>query len=1382
MISNTFQTNTFTGGMDLDTDISMIHNNSYREANNIRVITDTNGTTAVIQGLESSKQYDVTGQMIGHPVASTTIKDIGVIITCQTDNEGNCYHYIYKLEGFDTDTITVTKVLSGNLGMTDKPMSLVGNCESDNIYKIYFTTGETHICISDLGDERFLDGTEYVDENGHILDPNLISIFPTSSLSAPMYVNVTSGSLGAGMVSYCYQLFNVNGISTAASPVSNLVHLAYDDTTAGSAYYTGNTSTETVNRGVIMRVDNIPQGFDMIRIIRLFYAENNAIPTISIVEEQRIDSDSFKFTDTGSSISEITIEELNAYGLYQFKAEVLAKKDNRLFAANITEDTWDAGEFDARAYRVNANSMTVLQSSISANSIQIDNINTYDLTSIPYDHDCINPFNEVGFSQLFIDNNYDGMYMYGPYRTNNEGVNSRVLGGYGINIEYTFVTTRAEMYEVDTIDTHLNKPNFDMNRSGFKTREEIFGFPVQLTQPVFEIGSDQSWNEDYDGDDRVILRNYASPYFANRYTGYRRDELYRFGIVFFNERGNRSQVFWIGDIRMPTISQAPLITTIGNVLYCNSLGIRFVVKNMPEDAVSYQIVRCDKTENDRNIICQVVSDRLYPYYITDTDLIGEGDTLTNTLEMRPLPFFHADSTRFIHIHGQNSHFNVDYNANDLGEPQSGFCRIVSPEICLNGDQVADAIRGAYILGLGQYYSLVDPESTGHRNFGYASHVDKVNTYPVNGQRVFTEQIEASGYTVNRFEFAIGGSSSSSNNSRCSAYVSKYNYFQSINYASESPDNLYQRIEDVVNPPTVDWNVFNGGAIHSYTTNIGDHTYTNYAMSSFRGAFRTGNNFTSQPILGPAGPCLVLQTDGGPINAINYNTDDKVSILDSSNSVTLNNITLNRYTSAYGGNTYFNRANSTYIATGNRLFEEGDIVFGGDTYVGIFDYINCSVFQANDAAFAEDSKHGMFSYIPMESDINMNLLSGYMVHNTYQPNTTGGNVGAVQGYIQLQPVQMGNYYAQSKPYYEYNDAYSAQNTGMTYTPVSQYAVSDLHIPNRILASQAKTNGEVIDSWAAFKAADYLDVDSSFGEITNLYTFRDRLFFWQDNALGIASVNERSLITDDGGSQLILGTGGILARYDYITNNNGTSIVNNPTITNSDMALFWYDDNKNELLTYADGLSILSKTKQVQTYFNQNKQYAINPLLMDAFYDKKYNEVWFKIFNKNLIYNEQLNRFTSFYDHLDNTDSLTFYDKIIVINNSDSGNVGQLYEINRNDMQDDQLDKDADITLIVNKDYQYTKTFDNIRTYIEGNDPITQIDFVTQNNKQTATVTQPTLDYREDTYRMAIPRQDNFKDNQMSFPARLRSKALTETFYMTPDFKIPYITTTYRYSLI
>lgn len=1383
MISNDAQTNLFTTGLDLDTDLAFIQNSSYRDAHNIRVITNDGGTSATIQSLEKSRKYNLSQAITGTIVASLAIKDIGVVISYfYKTTPGDAYYNIYRLEGFHGETLTVTKVLSGVIGLNPtSPISVVGNAESDDIYKIYFTDGNSPLCVLDMFDTRFLPGTENVDSEGYIKDKSLINITPSSILDAPEYVGVVSGNLKPGKISYCYQLFNENGTQTQVSPMSRMIHLAASDT-EDADYYKGNMPDDTINRGVVIKINNIPEGFTRIRIIRLLFTQNNSVPKIEIATEQIIgDASTFSYTDTGNTISEYTIDEFNSLRTYSFTAKTLAKKDNRLFAANITENSWNPVDengkhYDARAYRCNADGATVLESLIAQNNIEISNIDSYDLSSILEDHDCINPFNAKGYDALVKDENEAEMYMYG--RT--EG-SSRVLGGYGTNIDYSFITTRVELSvladEVHSEDTF----QYGIESSEYATKDGDIA--AYQTINIYEVGTSNFWTMDNRGDNGTVLNTYASPFFANHFTGYRRDELYRFGIVFYNEIGMSTPVYWIGDIRMPSVQQVPIILNTNSKSYGQALGIRFNVKNMPEEAVSYEIVRCDRTEADRSIVGQVLVDGIYNYRITDYEVVGSGDVLEESVEYRPLPFFHAENTQRMKVVGLYGDFNTDsgnmfeFSGEEIDIPNAiaaDTYRITSPEICLQGEQMQDTIKGAKLKYLGHYYSLIEPDTDDRRkNFATtapSNNINKADTYTTESSN------EDAGVIITTFS----GRSTSTTTPQDedvyrSSYLSKYFYY------SSNPIENVQIISDAVYPPCIEYNVMNQADTYQllspYTVNIGNIQYTNFSMSSFSTVSMHNDEFRSQPILGPAGPCIIVNVDhydeGGLFLRGLSLSDDNLTTGDVANCVALGNIVKDNYTSAYGGNSYASRTNSVYISTGNYQIDSIDLVYGGDTYVGVFDYLNTATYQPNDNSKYVYTRHALYSYVPVESDINLNLMSGDMVHNSRE----------ISPYMQLQPVQMGNYYVQTKPYYEYNDAYSAQNNSKLFATTGMYDVDDKHYSNRIMVSEAKVNGEVIDSWSSFKIANYIDVDNQYGDITNLYVFKNNLFFWQDNAVGIASVNERSLITDGNNNQVVLGTGGVLSRYDYITNNNGSSMVSNNTIVNSDNTLYWYDDNKNEICCYNGAVTSLSKEKRVQSYLNENKSVPVSYVNSNAIFDKKYNEIWFKIFNDNLVFNEQMGTFTSKYNHLKNTKSLTLFDKCVVIDSN------EFYEINRDDTsKQDSTNRDADITLVVNKDYQYTKVFDNVRFYSEPNaDSISSIEFRTQGDKQSATISNPTFDYREDTYRMAVPRQDDFnEDNNMSYPARLRSKCMTEKFNFTVDennsFKIPYITTTYRYSLI
>ena len=79
-------------------------------------------------------------------------------------------------------------------------------------------------------------------------------------------------------------------------------------------------------------------------------------------------------------------------------------------------------------------------------------------------------------------------------------------------------------------------------------------------------------------------------------------------------------------------------------------------------------------------------------------------------------------------------------------------------------------------------------------------------------------------------------------------------------------------------------------------------------------------------------------------------------------------------------------------------------------------------------------------------------------------------------------------------YQYNSAYSAQVNISNFVSKGLYNEDDLLVQNRITCSELKTNNEIIDSWTKFKFANYLDVDTKYGPITNLKAFKNKLYYF------------------------------------------------------------------------------------------------------------------------------------------------------------------------------------------------------------------------------------------------------------------------------------------------
>lgn len=1369
MKAKTFQTNTFLKGLDLDTDVNLVDNSSYRDATNIRVLANTDGTTGIIQNTQGT--VDLLQLEEGEIVlGTTTVNDIAVIITL--DAEG--YNNVWKITGLDTNEPQSSKVIRASLGLTQR-VCVVGNYESSDNIKIYFTDGTTTTKVVNIMK------TYETDSEGITEDENQFDIVGGAVLYKPEFVQLVSGALTSGKVQYCIQLFNENGSQTLLSPLSDMIVVVSDEITNGSHNVEGDVQGSTTNKGVQILCQITTTSFERLRLYRLQYTDNNQVPTIIIVDEFNISIDEIGkeiyLNDTGNSyVSEITLDEFNAYTGYQFIAQTLCKMGNRLYAANITEDNWypTEEEYDARAYRCNSSGQVTLQSTNVSDYITIDDFSTYDLSSIPYNHDCINPYNYVSLSDASDSDKY--MYTY-------DDNGNLILGGHGINIDYRFVTTNIQLTRLQSISEE-----YGLYKDGFN--RQIYPAGIIRYVGCNEVGTDIQYADEI-AEEKWTTQNYSDPLYASKYVGYRRDEIYRFGIIFYNDRQVASQVYWIGDIRMPSAAQVPIFAQETNTFVGKALGINFIVKNIPEGAVSYEIVRCDRTSSDRTVIMQCVGGAIYEYDIQedgdDGGIRGQGTKIDTSTEYRPMPFIgmplYGGSYNYYNypryslaIGNWNGTLNSDGSVSGgslitsdtiyLSKRGKQYARMISPEICYEGESSEGYFEtDTYLEQIGTYYSnasrVISETDTG---------------LPFDGAQ-YTLGYDGSNYETRAFSTYV---SANGNNSYIVQLYHQYYYpaylapYFRVFYADDGGLKT-DYITDALYPPTMEYNQFQSVDVTSYKENVGEIVYMNYAMTQFG---HTNASLDSGPFLGPAGPCVVVHVGSGDSTDIYtmhgeiYSEFDYVSLLPVYNLKREN-------ASQYGGNTYYSRSTSTYISIGascknDQQINQGYfIVYGGDTYLDILDYPSMMTFQANEYTYRRDRTALIANYIPFETSINISLDCGDAEWRSVK--SMGDDDLFVDSHVQLNPVQIGNYYVQDEAYYAYNDAYSAQSDSITYSSVDVYSESNQEYSNRIMVSEAKTNGEVTDSWTSFLTSNYLDVDNQYGPITNLITFKDKLFYFQDNAVGIASVNERSLITDNNVSTLTLGTGDILSRYDYVTNMYGTSVTNSKGIITSENALYWYDNNRNELMAYTGNIMNLSKEKNVQTYFDKN----VFAEAISTLFDKKYNEVWFTFDDKTLTFNERLGQFTSFY-------SLT-PDWVLPISNGNAIiDINSLQNIIKR-INEGNNEDGSDITLIINKDMLYTKVFDNI--FIAGNltdnDSITSIEFNTKT--QTATL-EPIFDVREDTYRTSIPRADavGTEEENLSFPARLRGKYLIVKYNFNNtnevQFQIPEITTSYRYSRV
>jgi hypothetical protein len=1186
-------TNTFSGGMNSDADKSVIGKNQYLYAENFRLFGDLSNTVGSLENVSgntimSNYSSDIyTCIPIGYYVIGyCNIRDELYLFATQNTSIGQTgYSRIVKVifdsSGLPNSSTIVyndqyssdgSRLLWNNLPANR--IKAVGRYESDTIKKIYFVDGYNPIRSINVAT---VSSTTPV---------NKFDIIPNFNISAPQFSSFGSGVLTSGKIQYAYQMYDLNGPETLFSPASSLISITETSGQTGSNK-TFKGSDIGVNTGKGIRLSIYPSsGFNRIRVVSIKYNSLNSVPVINIIADQDITTtpSTTYFYDTGvSNLGSYTFEEFAIVGRSVFIASEIEEKNNYLFTANILNDTWDV-DFDARAYRfvssTAAGSLTVQHAAIFDSGSWGSNAwyNIYNnfkingTTEIPTNADCLNPYNDISLDSNRYDTSPTYIHLYNfKYQTD-----GTTLGGSGKYISYSFI-----------------QKEFVISNTG------------------------TSYNEDY-----CLNTDYSNVNIEIPYTGYQRDEVYRFGIVFYDIKGRQSSVKWIGDIRFPYYGDSYTLQS-GDVgpsnyshsfsyngqIYGRALGIKFNI-NMStahsQGAISYKIVRARrKTIGDRNIIAQGVTPTMFRYS-DGQGLSYRGYTIpyTGTTTLGGIP------------------------------KESTILEFISPEISFNKDFEFNLVDKLEYIG-------VSSSQNQWNNISNSSVT--VGTLPSDND--YSSVIKYTGMT---------------------STVSPINRFTSITGVLSS---LLFRM------PSKSVNVFytDGTTMDSVPYKVLNFVETTASASGSSSHFA------------PGGTKVILKTSTIISDFINGGYQ-----------VAYCNYKRGVFNSQYGGNTYTARQYTVYqdcVVSNTGYLISNISVYSGDTYIDMFDYLRNIV----TGDIPTNRRSQLVMYFPVETSINLR----YREDSCFSKSNDSTNHDRVlmqeTAGIYTSILVSGVYITYNQPtdLYKYNSVYSQENsTVSTFVKSDVLPSGNIIHDNRVLVSDLKIDSEIVDSWTIFKLDNFLDVDSKYGRITTLLHKDNYLYFWQPKAFGVLSVSQRSLISDNNHGQLVIGTGGVLDRYDYITTNEGCST--RFSVVEGLKGLYWFDSGNYGIYKYSgQGVQSLSITKGISSFIKSS--ISLNSESISGF-DKAYNEVLFTLPNTNntLVFNEVFDSFDGVY---------TFYPNSLIKPN------GSIYYISTN--RDVSLDRlyvhsntsrrgyfydilyPSKIKLLVNDNYNETKVFDRLQ---------------------------------------------------------------------------------------
>lgn len=1371
---NNIHINSFSKGMNTDTSFDMVGNEQYVFGQNIRItanallkgVLDSNNKEGVVTPVPSGQDHhgsfgeldDNNESKFVSILAISTLGDIGAIIVKDRDD----FWHVFRVDRKD-DQLTFNPIFKSSQPTEKNKFSTVINKELDKVVKLYIADGVHSIMAMNI------DNGDLFDEDGNVKpyyyggSPNSKQLteddFANDKYFPKKQVVITekiSGTLHTGQVQYTYRFYDKYGVCSKLAPLTNKIQVidASRQKEIGNAEDTQTTIGFQLSISVPQEVANV---FDHLQIYRLHYAKPNTDANVSLIYDSKLlpgSDTNVKINDSGlDSVQDLSLQEFAALDSMDIVPQCIEQNQNYLFAADIADNTRvrvENDEFEARAFQYDSTGderQIVLYKNLdtayrqgsksfaSPEDVLLDN-----------DRRTLNEY--VDMTRDFTG---DSPCMY-----DEEGY----LGGTGKNVSWRFITTYVPLDSSEAKDNDT-PPSGD----GGVWVPEVY-YLTKTNRGIEMRSAGMDVENVYMVHNILAKHENASPSYNDIFTSslfrsLRRDEVYRYGIVLYDNHGNRSDVQWIADIRTPSEKEFSATKIWNDRLLCAMpIGIEFNVHDIDRTKFSaYQIVRCAKTAAYSKNLMQCVVARPTRQAVPNQTNANE-NTLTKSMSpYYPMPFLTSEYilTRPYYSSPAGDDHKL-FTACNISNKE--LFQIFSPEIQFVQDDSLSKLQSfvtkfspvSYVYGksIEQISDMISYQ-------GYDSlHEHSYKDVYFNGSPYIEGYYR--GYEWDQYEglqfvrpYAKGASQVGDDTLIGTPYdKTQLSFIQKLYNKTNPNDESVREIKSVKNVSNPTWeqgfgNINGAGGqivsgvkqYKSYSTSINQYEYVNWIcngmydlrISHYLSAtgydddnglavmIMPGDNKRREPEaagwIGPGPRCFLAVINNKSTGSITGDQVEKYlthrsrlypdTPLDVIDQLGTSVINITHVPLQYAGLTDEEKQYDVYYGFGNIKVLESDIenkypMFDGDVYITPCEIT--SMYKAYDFNSFDTLPSAQFIYyVPLESPINTFFDYGMGYKNT-QSKT-----------VQLEPGEISGVTSQDRPEHQYNMIYSDNNISNDIYNVQSIEYTDQKFPQRIHYSQLKTNGELIDNWQMFKPLDYIDADTRYGDITNLLTNKDIIYFWQKQAFGKLSVNERSLVTDNNSNTVQLGQGGVLQRTDYINTRYGMRKEDFSAIS-AEGVVYWIDI-LNKAIVMSNGQSVINLGEQtnVQSYIN----YKMTEDIPTIHYDLQNNELLCKCLDGDqMVFNIKLNVATSVYKR-EYEDMIMFNNVLYGIYASTDENGKPRSVLKYNYLQDEedseiQYNEPTELQFIVGPSASITKVFDDqeIVTLSRGNNPADYMD--------------------------------------------------------------------------
>lgn len=1115
------------------------------------------------------------------------------------------------------------------------PIEALGRYENNATQRIYWTDYNNIFRTINIADPELA-----------TFNVNNIDIYPNVEYSQPILESVTGGGqLNSGMYQIGYRLITSDGKETLVSPPSNMIHIVSASETASVPQYVGEPQKINTLKAINIDIDttNYLGNFQKIEFLSLYYENESAAPIAVSIESKNIVSNLTSLVYTGVETTTFNIELFTFITKnFPFKTfKSVTQKDNYLVGANVKSSTISVQDllegtdtFDATVGRYNSGGS--LPHALTGTPAAIAEKKLKNAFNVSTSLDATQGYN--------TDAHWDSAWHTGKqYRYKSNGT---TLGGEGANISYTFhlepatidVENQAKYHNIGGNikygwDSHdLNdgygvypNPSFANPASphisgllrGYK-RGETYRFGI-----IFYTLKGEATYVEYIGDIKfpdiseqtddnpanvgpfhpLCLDTHTYAGFDGGSVGFNLG--IKFSITLPASLSSKIESYQIVRVPRTSIDKRRLCTGI-----LSPLGFQSVVKPTgPPTPYDFDF----RVNGQESVVhpfnAQIIEDNSN----TGKDVDLDYDSLSCFIDQQ-------DSQTDTIVNGVNI-ANVNVRSQHLS--------FFSPEISYNFEDT---------VGIGD-----NPGSNaGFLMTGYYSHTYNGGASPIDVIQQKTTS-PASGPEAQELDSNIGGDIFDYGKKFRTCLPLTFNSVENLKKLRAS---TYFDMRDSTNvtldTKTASWGLtadnngnapvattLTGGKRHHRGTMTGPSYMRNYYVYTAtlnasttpylndpvagRGIARAGSNISAlvgqykeDPLtnvnLVGAGKTISSKdyfhvlgntgsSDPGRIQARNkagtgFNTpNDAIPIAD----------LIIPKTEVYGGASISALEANNFIPASPVIDKANltPIVYGGDIFISCYSLqkmmieFNSKLYDNGSSTYIHPISRT--DLVVIESCVNLNLHNGANpttgIKFTYGSTPVESEIYRQEDNNTFSDFGKFNLGEDKYRFYAYNEVFSKKNTEVLFF-IKPSNLIDLSLTNDVRAflSGVKINGEVVDSWTQFAINDYYDVDDH-GPINKILNFKNNVYFFQDQATGVYSINREAVTTTNDGAPTELGTSKGFGKHQYYSTEIGS--IHQWAVAATNNAIYFFDGIHRKIYQMGQGTgglqtSPLSELKGMHSY--------------------------------------------------------------------------------------------------------------------------------------------------------------------------------------------------------